>query len=249
MDINIIVAKRDREEDYDIFLHYLNKISVGHDVTVYVTSSKDTLKYPPEYFQFLENIFVNHQHAPAPSFNKSILLNQGLARMRSHYDVVCIMDIDMVYNQGFFTKVESLIKRGHNYIVCSGQNLSEEQTFQVFEKIPEEVHDVGVQFTGCSQICLTEDALDTLEDLFGFVYDDKFEGWGGEDSDLSYKSSVLHNHALLSKTVLKDVWNHLEHPSRKPVDVENTDNYKRYIENKPIIEKQVTAYRAERSKM
>jgi len=252
MDINVIVAKSDREESYDIFLHYLNKISEKHDVTLYVSSSKDTLEYKPEYFQFLENIFVDHQQVPLPThnFNKSILLNHGLNRMRSHFDIVCIMDIDMIYNEGFFDQVESSLRHGYNYIVSTGQNLDEDETFQVFEKIPEEINQsIGTKFTGCSQICMTEDVLDVLEDTFGFLYDERYEGWGGEDSDLSYKSTILHRHMLLSKTEVRDVWNHLHHISRRPKDVENTTNYKRYLMNKLIIEKAVDVYKAERNKL
>lgn len=245
MDINIVIAKRDREENYDIFLYYLNKISRGHDVKVYVTSSRDTLKYPGDYFKYLENIYVNHICTPAQGFNKSVLLNQGLTRMSRHRDVVCIMDIDMIYNPDFFAHLQHMIEDGCDYIVSAGQNLNQASTFEIFEKIPNISwikNMPGQNFTGCSQISMTEHTLDLLLNIFGTIYDKRFMGWGGEDSDLSYKSTLMSIKGLIDKRKMIGAWNHLKHPSKKPAQVESTPNYKLYVRNKSIISKTVADY-------
>lgn len=245
MDINIICAKQNREEHYDMFLHYLNQLSEGHHVSVYVSSSGDSLEYKDNHFKNFENIHVYHNLIELETFNKSILLNDAISRMRCHYDIMCVMDIDMIYGKNFFTYIESMFNDACDYVVSYGRKLTEAVTNGMYEHVPEyeQMERLeGVNFAGCSQIVMNEHTIELLLEIFGFVYDDRYEGWGGEDSDLSYKSKILADNRLIDKRISGHVWYHLYHKSREPENVEQTENYARYMNNRKLIENDIKTY-------
>ncbi len=160
-------------------------------------------------------------------FNKSKLLNHSLKIMRGDYDAVCVFDIDMIYCSDFFHRVETAMYRGCDYVVCYGQKLSEKRTWIIGEDLPsnEEIFRwEGEAFKGCSQIVFNQKILKLFRKCFGCFYDERYEGWGGEDSDLSYKSRLLSEvRGVIKKRQLDKAWCHMFHPSARPEDYRNTD--------------------------
>ena len=43
------------------------------------------------------------------------------------------------------------------------------------------------------------------------LYDDRFQGWGGEDSRISITTWKMHHHNLIKKVINFDMWYHLWH--------------------------------------
>lgn len=242
MGINVIVAKKLREEHYDIFLYYLNNMSVKHDVHLYTTSCKDNIDYPQEYFQHLDNIKVTHTLLPSEDFNKSKLLNHSLEIMREidKSGFVCVFDIDMIYCSDFFKKIKDSFLKGNNYIVSYGQKFTEEQTENIskhLDKVENIFRVGGERFRGCSQISFTIDVFRLFKKYFGSFYDEHYVGWGGEDSDLSFKSHGLNARGIIKKDIIRDVWAHMWHPDNKPKNHKDTENFKYFENNKERVNK------------
>ena len=198
--INVIMAKKGRDEHYKTSLYYLRLILYGHNVKLYKTDCTEKI------------------------FNKSKALNKSLSEMREDYDFVCVFDVDMIYRYQFFNDIEGLINRGYDYIVSYGMKLSKEDTEDIFKRRHRYFAYNGEKFQGCSQITLTKKALGVFKTYFGDkLYDEEYKGWGGEDSDLSFKSKILSENNLIKKTSLAAVWFHLWHPESRPKDYREKD--------------------------
>lgn len=244
MKINIIVAKKYRDRQYQTFLYYLNQISKDHDVSVYISSCGDDIAYCNAYLVEFENMRTDHEYVNIPVFNKSILLNHGLKRMRKNYDIVSIFDVDMIYHYDFFDIIEHCFSIGIDYTVTYGKQLSPAMSEKVylFPEINEIFKYVGKEYLGCSQITMNKKVIFILENLFGKVFDERYEGWGGEDSDISFKSKMLTKLNIIQKKELYNCWVHLWHESNKPVDHINSNNYKIFHDSKIKIENKIKEY-------
>jgi hypothetical protein len=201
-------------------------ISLEHEVYLYCScGDKNLSEWAEEYSNFsrLELLL------PMDVFNKSKLLNNSLKTMRQDFDVVCIFDIDMIYNYNFFNQIEKFVHEGFNYIVSYGRKLTKEETENIMVNKPNHFGTQEKKFKGCSQITMTKPVLNYFLECFGApLYDEYFEGWGGEDSDLSFKSNLLD----LNKTTLDDVWFHLWHLENRPKNYRETDKNSIYFQNK-----------------
>jgi len=90
--VNIFIAKRQRGEQLPICLHYLNLCNQNkkYNVIVYITEdcAYNAIKLP-EY----KNITIEYLFYPIDGlFNKSKLLNYGLAKARQDFDWFSIID-------------------------------------------------------------------------------------------------------------------------------------------------------------
>lgn len=237
MKINIIIAKKDRESHLGACLHFLNE-SAKHqvnDIKVYVvdeyTSESNTNLPAPNY----SHISVHRVKVPSTSdlFNKSCLLNIGLIVMRQQYDWVAIVDVDMVHRETFFTKINTLISDKYQTCVCKGFSLdSFHSSILLNGRMVLPDPELTLRYNGNSQIILTKYAVDLIQDIYGELYCEKFKGWGGEDSDMSFRLKDLSKVGLIAQQRVEGVWYHLWHEPRRDVNDRNKRLFdKRRISN------------------
>lgn len=242
MKINIIVAKSGREKQFPVFLRYLNTISKEHDVKVYISYCDSY----PIHSRAYQNIEIVCDHIDLEVFNKSKLLNNSLNIMRKDYDYVCVFDIDMIYNKEFFNNLGSCFDAEIDYVVSYGKKLCKmksDSVYSSFFTIDEISNLQGDEFKGCSQISINKKVIDIFTELFGKVFNESYESWGGEDSDLSFKSRVLDKMGIIKKRVLYNCWTHLWHQSNKPINyVPNGKNYKLFHSSVTEIENRIKQY-------
>lgn len=214
--INIIIAKRGRNKHYTTCLHYLNLANQNkiHDVVVYTADDGvDKLTEIPK----LDNVSLEYIIIPYNGpFCKTILLNNIINNMRQS-DWMSIVDADMIYINDFYETICRTINN-KTYIVSHGYKLNEPSTSTILasKTLPDIHYITGLQksefVVGPSQISLSYNLLQKFKNIFGNnLYDERFIGWGGEDSQLSFKSSEMVKHKLINKVALRGMWYHLHH--------------------------------------
>jgi hypothetical protein len=198
--INVIIANRGRSTHLDSCLYHLSKANINkrHDVCVYVvTDNLKDLEHVISCKQDNIDIVALFKAVESKHFNKSILLNHGLNKMRSDYSFFSIVDVDMNYSNTFFDVVSSKAYE-KAYIVCQGRN-----------------QDSTVN-RGPSQITLSKKLYQLFLQIYGEnFYDESFVGYGAEDSEISFKSRDMKNSGLLDKIILPDMWIHVYHEKRE----------------------------------
>ena len=214
--INIIIAERDRDDCLSVCLHHLDIANSGklYNVIVYVVSDRrSTLVH-------CENIYVFMYYFPTLTkyFNKAALLNYGLEVMVPDFDWLSIVDVDMMYNPKFFNTIDMNIS-DRSYLVSTGTQLSN-----------------GDVYPGASQISISRTVYELFQNIYGEkLYCEDFEGWGGEDSDLSLKSIDMKKEDLIDRRVISDMWIHRNHEKRH----ENEDYTRQLFEKRRITNKEI----------
>lgn len=229
--VSIIIPKRDRSEFLKICLHYLNICCANKrfDVNVYIVddsifADNPDITYPN--FKCLTYLPIPH----LGKFNKSKLINYALSKM-DDFDLLSIIDCDMIYDEDFLDSVYRNISLGAGYVVSHGYKLGKNLSDYIALMKPNLEYIKGSsdkeEFkVGPSQISMTRSTYKMFIDTFGSpLYDPYYEGWGAEDSDLSFKSMFLSSRNLLSKVELLGVWYHLYHESRNTDPVQYNKNY------------------------
>lgn len=249
--VNVIIPKTGRDNFLDVCLFYLDRAAstVGFGVYVYVIDN--TKLSLPKY----NNIKVKtYQLTTSKIFNKALLLNYGLSVMKQDFWFVSIVDVDMIYSKDFFLRLESIMTK-RTYVFSTGVYLSKESTNEMIRSRPEVLSIEGQypKLSGPSQVTMHNNVLK----LFKYIYGDKlycedFIGWGGEDSDLSYKSRDMYRKGFIDRSELKYVWYHMYHDNarynagvnkclyidRKSVNREILDNV--FIKNREVNYEQVS---------
>ena len=232
--VNIIIPKRDRHEFLATCLHYLNLACAnpGFKVTVYV--SDDSVNETPPLGHY-KNFKLMHLRFPNSGlFNKSRLINNALSRM-DDFDWFSILDVDMVYTHSFLNDILRKINLGADYVVSHGYKLGSSVSGHVMASYPAIEYVMSAtdkeEFrVGPSQISMTKAAYNLFISSFGSpLYDEFYEGWGAEDSDVSFKSMFLSDKRMLRKESVNDVWYHMYHESRNTNGAQYKRNYDHFI--------------------
>lgn len=232
---NIIIAKRERDEYLRWCLHFLNKANreKKHDVNIYVID--DSQIVPREDDNYNNVKVFRYYWRVSNDFNKSSLLNYGLKIMRHDFDYVSIVDVDIVYSSEFFDKIASRVDDNIWY-VSSGYKLTAEAMYEDFNVInwqdlsrytDNSLIEENIRQLYPSQITLSVLLYYKILLIMKWknLYNDKFIGWGGEDSVLSSLSSDLQRKGILKKIYDQNMWLHLYHKKLN-------NNAKQYEKNK-----------------
>ena len=224
--VNIIIAKRGRDEFLPYCLSCLNVANVerNYDVRVYIIDDSEPF------------IAFNHKHYPSievihipfktqGEFNKAKLLNDGLEFMRQPFDWVSIVDLDMIYNPSFFKEVESVMNT-RSYVICMGRNLESGPTFSFT---------TGERSLGTSQISMSPNLYELFQKIYGEkLYDEGCFNWGAEDSIVSFRAMDMEREKLLKIEKLGNMWLHLPHEISNK-NQRNQQLFKECRENDPLI--------------
>ncbi len=217
---NIIIPKRGRDDHFETCMIYLNKAAAYIDtpVKVYVVSEKPcTLK---NWTPNLTVVAVPVEHDPI--FCRAKFLNAGLAAMGKDFNYVSIIDGDMIYRKDFFRIVQGIDE--DTYFVSGGLKLEEEFTRQCLvnstdfygvsiDHIIEESRKENRRMLYPSQITLSKTLYYKILSILEreTLYDNRFRGWGGEDSELSFFSRACHQAGVFKKEYHPSIWHHLFH--------------------------------------
>lgn len=215
--VNVLIAKRGRNDQLDICLYYLNEANKEdrYDVCVYIIDDGAESHTELRKLPHLDVKYWIRQNL-TQHFNKSKLLNYGLEICRSDFDWVSIVDIDMVYSPMFFDTVCAAL-HFCNYLISTGWKLEAEPTRKVYETKPpfDEIlhYEPKTLFTvGPSQITLPKETLELFTKIFkSKFYNEDYEGWGAEDSEISFKARYMAQRGLLKRDTLHRMWIHLHH--------------------------------------
>ena len=234
---NVIIPKTGRDDFLNVCLFYLDKAAsvVDFNVNVYVI---DTAKLKiPKY----NSIKVKVCQLPASCvFNKALLLNYGLEVMEQDFWFVSIVDVDMMYSQDFFLRLESIMTK-RTYVFSTGVYLTKELTDEFIRNRPSilSVRGQYPEMSGPSQVTMHNNVYKMFKSIYGSsIYCEDFFGWGGEDSDLSYRAREMHKAGLIYRSELKYAWYHMYHDNDRYNAVANRYLYvNRKALNKDILDR------------
>jgi hypothetical protein len=153
--------------------------------------------------------------------------------MRKDFDVLTMIDIDMIYPPNFFDSISKTIK-SFDYIVSTGFKLNGLNSEYIRTNLPDINSDYfknGEYFPkGPSQISMNRKCYDIFIKKWGHIYNDEYKAWGHEDSDISFKSEFLRKKRFITKGTLPKVWYHLHHDK-------NSFNQEQYNKNEEVFQK------------
>ena len=231
---NIMISKRGRKEYLLTCLHYLNLANANRydDVEVYISHDDNEIldfsnfKNLKIFYYFIQN---------KGYFNRSILLNHSIKHARKDFDIMTIMDLDMIYDDKFFEIIKYLINY-YDYIVPTGYKIPKEES----ESIKESLDNVDIikklgrydNYAPPSQMSMNKKAYFEMikasdrEQLFNEYY----EGWGCEDSELSAISAYLRQKGIIKKTMMHGMWYHLWHEIEHDKNNFNKELFERNVQ-------------------
>lgn len=220
--VNLIIAKRGREDHLGACLHFLNQANTlrAFDIVAYVIDEYSTESQALMELPRYGNLTVRRIKVAESSdkFNKSRLLNTGLFLMRDEYDWVSIIDVDMLYVPNFYNAVHlQLVNsiKGKAVCVCKGYSLDTSYSNNILGGKMELPDGSSIlRYNGNSQISLTKSVVELIYQIYSDMYCETFEGWGGEDSDMSFRLRDLAEAGLIHHHKLRDMWYHLCHPKQ-----------------------------------
>lgn len=149
----------------------------------------------PRWREVIEPLADHYLFAPKPdTFNKSWAVNAGVENTPGDYDVVCILDADVLADRDFVARnaarFESPGRMGHlpyRNMLC----LDYESTARAIrQRLQDRAEDVDLDTVrgfylrrgpGCCLWVRTE----AFRRIGGM--DERYEGWGGEDIDFNYR--------------------------------------------------------------
>ena len=237
--VNIIIPKRGRDNYLDTCLYYLNLCCLDKQFKVNVYVIDDTTKLP---FKKYDNFNLTSIYLPNSGlFNKSKLINRGLLEMEKNFDWFSIVDVDMVYSTNFLSQVHQKILSGVDYIVSHGYKMQPSLSAYVMATKPEiliiQESSRKEEFkVGPSQISMTKNTYELFLNLFGSpMYDEYYEGWGTEDTDISFKSAKLQRMNKMRKDTIPSMWFHLYHECLNSDEAQYNKNYKHFQEKQAIL--------------
>jgi len=237
--VNVIIAKRGRNEYLKVCLDYLDYSNFIAELDVEVYVIDDVVQvYPTLPFSY-SNINVNYmlcKNNTSDLFVKSALLNQGIYHMRKNYDWLSVVDIDMVVDGMFFRTIANNMNK-RSYIISNGKNLNKTLTQSLLSQsrlVTPSVSTRKLDFcAGNSQVSIHKEVVNLLFSIYKEeLYSTEYEGWGCEDSELSFKARDMHIMKLIERKHIRDMWFHLYHESSK--------DFKLYERNNNIFMKRVS---------
>jgi tetratricopeptide (TPR) repeat protein len=212
---NIMISKRGRREYLFTCLHYLNLANANRydDVEVYISHDDSEILD----FSNFENLIIFYYFVQKEgNFNKSMLLNNSIKHAREDFDIMTFIDLDIVYDDKFFEIIKYLIN-SYDYIVTTGYKLPKEE----FESIKESLEKVDAikslgkydNYAPPSQISMNRTAYFEMLKASGReqLFNEYYEGWGCEDSEIEAISLYLSQKGIIKKTMIHGAWYHLWH--------------------------------------
>lgn len=243
---NIIIPSRNRPEYLSYCLSNLDKMvnPIDLNVLVYIVQDCSTR----HNLDKIRNINVSVVQFPQKPelFCRAKLLNYGQLAMRKEFDYISIIDNDMIYNPNFFNKIIETVQ-DNVYFISSGFKLKENITKELLSKkvslryaqindnqIDPDSKRANQRGLYPSQITLNKKTYLKILKILNqkTLYDNGFEGWGGEDSVLSFFSNECLRYELLKKITDRNMWFHLHHP--RPWD-DGTFNEAQYAKNQRLL--------------
>lgn len=230
---NLILAKRGRTEYLLTCLYYLNLANAQKhdDIEVYISHDDDELSN----FAKFENLKIFDCSVPKKgAFNKSMLLNNALKHAREDFDIISFIDLDIIYDDKFFEIMKYLINH-YDYIVTTGYKLPQEES----ESIKKSLGDLDLlkqlgsyeNYAPPSQISINKRAYLEMIKASGReqLFNEYYEGWGCEDSELSAISAYLNQKGIIKKTMMHGMWYHLWHEIEHDKNTFNKNLYERNV--------------------
>ena len=201
--INLIIAKRNRDDYLSLVLHNFNLSNQNkkHDVVVYIGEDiKENINkfdYSKYHNLKIEHIYVPNLLEAKGLFCRGHIMNVLMQKMRQDYDFVCVADTDMVYRNDFFEQLSARLKSGDDMESCLIAKGVYTELGTDCKKILEEkigydeiVRDTSWKdFATNSQISLTRAYHEHLKKVLGTksIFDagglgQNYTGYGGEDT-------------------------------------------------------------------
>jgi hypothetical protein len=246
MNVNVLIAKRERDLHLGACLYFLNEAAKRQDddIVVYVVDeylSEENISLPLSSYSHITAHKISMPSCSDELFNKSRLLNTGFTLMRQNYDWVGIVDVDMIYQPHYFVKVGKVLS-DNKRATCLSKGFSLDSLHSSFilngrMVLPDP--SLTLRYNGNSQIALTRYAVELIKDIYGGeIYCEDFKGWGGEDSDMSFRLKDLIATNLLTQQRVDCMWYHLWHEPRHDLDDANKKLFdKRRVSNQQLLQR------------
>ena len=217
---NVIIPKRGRDDHFEVCMVYLNKAAAYIDtpVNVYVVTETDFKIKAMMLNLNIVTVPIDYD----PVFCRAKFLNVGLAAMSKDFNYVSIIDGDMIYRKDFFRLVQEIDT--DTYFISGGVKLEEEFTRRCLinstdfyrlstNDIDEKSITENKRMLYPSQITLSKTLYHKILSILDreTLYDNRFIGWGGEDSEISFFSRVCHTEGVFYKRYSHNIWHHLFH--------------------------------------
>lgn len=147
----------------------------------------------PRWREMVEPLVDRYVFAPHDGrFNKSWTVNVGVASEDTRSPYICVLDADILVDRAFVRRnLRRFLADGHTAHVCCDRSLSLDGP-STTEAITRRcgAGDAAVPLDVLRGILLREPpggALWARSDAYDFVggFDERFEGWGGEDEDIT----------------------------------------------------------------
>ncbi len=230
--INIIIAKRGRDEYLKLALHNFNEADSirKYDIDIYIGEDLKENINKIDY-SIYKNIKVHHLYISnlpqaGDLFCRGYIMDNLMRRMRQEYDFLCIADTDIVYRKSFIDEIVHRLSRqtrGDACLVANGfyteQSIDLSRTFRQkydYNKILEDY--AYTPHTGSSQISFTQRYHEKIKKALNIksIYDTNslgyyFIGWGREDTLV--RKIIIGSGAKL--IAVKEAWVHIWHPSQE----------------------------------
>jgi hypothetical protein len=220
MKFNVIVTCKNRKQHLMKCLEYLAYANRNkqQDVNVYVAYSGFRILNTPNTIKVIKiNIKDKEEH-----FCKSRYINEAMKKMRKDYHWFVQWDCDLIASPFLFSLINI---EGKDWTVLSGFKLTKEASQKAL-KSKEELDldslglEDGTKFENSSNRYVGMVAIrkNTLERYMAIMdkeklFDERFVGHGGEDSELSITSTKLASQNYFTKNTLYRTWRHLYHES------------------------------------
>lgn len=220
MRARIVIPRRGRGERLATCLHYLSAASAAgrHQAeALVVDDSPQPITLDPDAFPGLTLRYHHHPAAAGAPFSRAALLNAGIAAPGT-WDWCGILDLDMIVCADYLDRVGATIAGG--YLCLQGAALGPEATAAAVTGRPPFGVAAGwprLAFVTRSQIAFTPAWLALFREVFGAggLYDERFEGWGYQDTLPDLAARLMAEGGLADKRFLADAWLHLHHEAAR----------------------------------
>jgi len=196
----VVTSLKGRTEQYMASRQYLERAMFGHDVKCYVREDTQGDDVP---------------------FHKAKLLNEAIDSMNDDWNVFVQLDADVCLRGTIFDDLEVLHEKSFAFL--GGVKLTEEASHEIERVIPpwQEMFDKEVDPESINlnrrqgyvgMVVLHRELFETARGfLGGKLYDERFVGWGGEDSVISFLSRDMQARGMCKREYIFDAWRHLWH--------------------------------------
>ncbi|MDH5181670.1 MAG: hypothetical protein OEZ39_14500 [Gammaproteobacteria bacterium] len=242
--VNIIIAKRDRNDSYLTCLHYINNFDHidQYDVRVYTYEDKaDNRDYIISAAGKFSNITLDYKvpyiNPDIKKFNKAKLLDMMLREMRQDYDWWSLIDADMIYRPDFLDLIKVHAEQG-NAVISLGHHMPQDEC-----DIQDDHRSGNVRSFADLQTCFASKGysqksipkqyyrkllatlnINSLYDTMGY----RFIGYGGEDVYALNILSLYARYVNKDLVMLENMWKHIWHV-KETIDQRQWEKNKRNL--------------------